>query len=630
VNDALGKDRSHAMNTHRQAPQGRLNGAVCIALAALLLCAPAAFAASPSALDALLQSARPVLPGPVKADSPPEELARMSLAPDGHLRFLGAPPGYGFPVTGAVPGKPEQTARVFLRQTAALLGADNAAIDFQLLRSKTAGDHRFVRFQQTYAGIPVFAAEVMVQLNPLDNVDCVLSDIMRATQPLDTGQVPTKPILSAGDAAIAAMRVAAAKARGAKLAVTDPQLAIFDPAVLDAPGSQHLVWDMEVSSEDDPTAGGQILLDAVTGAVIRHYPAVLDALNRQIYDSNNTTSDPGTLARSEGGAASTIADVNDAYDFLEDTYNFYSTNHGRDSMDGSGLTLSTTVRYCYPGYACPYDNSFFSPSNHRLYFGDGWPVDDIVGHEYTHGVTHFESDLKYENASGAINESFSDIWGEYIDLGNGAGTDTQAVRWLIGEDLAATLRDMENPPTFNDPDRMGSPLYIQPVANPSDTNDYGGVHTNSGVVNKLCFLLTDGDTFNGRTVSGMGVATVVGLFYYVNVNTLTSGANHTDLYHALRQAAINLGWTVTQRNNLYRACQAVEIADAGRDFYVDAAFSGTELGTITNPFNTVAEGYTAVSPGDRLFLRAGSYPQTIVFEKAIEVLSYDGSAVIGQ
>jgi bacillolysin len=630
VNDALGNGRNQTMNTHRQAPQRRLKGTACVALAALLPWVPAAFAASPSALDTLLQSARPALPGPVKADSPVPEPARMSLTPDGHLRFLGAPPGYGFPVSGAVPGKPEQTARVFLRQNAALLGAQNAAIDFQLRRSKTAGDRRFARFQQTYAGIPVFAAEVTVQLNPFDTVDCVLSDIMRDTQPLDAGQVPTKPILSAGDAAVAALGVAAAKARGAKLTVTDPQLAIFDPAVLDAPGSQHLVWDMWVSSEDDPTAGGQILLDAVTGALVRHYPAVLDALNRQIYDSNNTTADPGTLTRSEGGAASTIGDVNDAYEFLEDTYNFYSTNHGRDSMDGSGLTLSTTVRYCYPGYACPYDNSFFSPSNHRLYFGDGWAVDDIVGHEYTHAVTHFESDLKYENASGAINESFSDIWGEFVDLGNGAGTDTQAVRWLIGEDLAATLRDMENPPTFSDPDRMGSPSYVQPVANPNDTNDYGGVHTNCGVNNKLCFLLTDGDTFNGRTVTGMGVATVAGLYYYVNVNILTSGANHTDLYHSLRQAAINLGWTVTQRNNLYRACQAVEIADAGRDVYVDSAFSGTELGTFANPFNTVWEGYTAASPGDRLFIRVGSYPQTILLEKAMEVLSYDGSAVIGQ
>jgi len=179
-----------------------------------------------------------------------------------------------------------------------------------------------------------------------------------------------------------------------------------------------------------------------------------------------------------------------------------------------------------------------------------------------------------------------------------------AVRWEIGEDLTGgALRDMSDPPAFGDPDRMGHPNFIQPVPNPNAGNDYGGVHTNSGVNNKLCFLLTDGDTFNGQTIAGEGVAAVADLYYEVNANILTSGADYTDLYHALRQAAINLGWSSARRNKLYRACQMVEIADAGRGIYVDWTNTGLELGTFQYPFNTVVEGNFAIAPGDMSLVR---------------------------
>src|SRR5206468_2749856 len=83
-----------------------------------------------------------------------------------------------------------------------------------------------------------------------------------------------------------------------------------------------------------------------------------------------------------------------------------------------------------------------------------------------------------DNASGAINESLSDVWGELVDLTNGHGNDAPSVRWLIGEELAlATLRSMSNPPLYDDPDRYRSPLYLPPVSNPSNANDNGWVHT---------------------------------------------------------------------------------------------------------------------------------------------------------
>src|SRR6476620_5352850 len=131
-----------------------------------------------------------------------------------------------------------------------------------------------------------------------------------------------------------------------------------------------------------------------------------------------------------------------------------------------------------------------------MVYGDGFPVDDVVGHELTHGVTDFESSLFYFAQSGAINESLSDVFGEFIDLSNtaGGGNDSAAARWKIGEDIGA-FRDMKNPPAFGDPDMMQSANYF------SGPGDNAGVHTNSGVNNKAAFLMTDGGTFNGKTVT---------------------------------------------------------------------------------------------------------------------------------
>jgi Zn-dependent metalloprotease len=378
-------------------------------------------------------------------------------------------------------------------------------------------------------------------------------------------------------------------------------------------------------------------VNASNGEVVRVWTQIHSALNRQISDSNTTTNNPGTLVRSEGQGPSGIVDADNAYTFLGDTYNFYFNVHGRDSLNNAGMTLTATVRYCAPstnGPVCPPPGlAFFNGSSNRMYFGVGYTVDDITAHELTHGVTGFESGLIYTNASGAINESFSDIWGEFVDLVNGSGTDTAAVRWRIGEDApGGAIRSMTNPPAFSDPDRLFSPFYQQP----SNTNDLGGVHKNSGVNNKLCFLLTDGATFNGQTVSAMGITNVARLYYEVQVNLLGPAAGWTELYNALTQAAINIGWNTTDRNNLYRACQAVEIAGAPKDLYVDKTISCTfAVGNPActfgfGPYITISQGVNGAYPGDILHLRGGNYNEALTIDKILTLQADSGPVTIGQ
>ena len=230
-----------------------------------------------------------------------------------------------------------------------------------------------------------------------------------------------------------------------------------------------------------------------------------------------------------------------------------------------------------------------------MIYGDayGFPLaDDVVAHELTHGVTQYESNLFYYYQSGAINESFSDLWGEYYDQTNGLGNDTPAVKWLLGEDTAGlgAIRSMSNPPVYQDPDKMTSSYYVE------DASDNGGVHTNSGVNNKAVFLMVDGGTFNGKTVTALGWDKTAAIYYEVNTNLLSSGADYSDLYYALYQGCSNLigqkGITASDCQQVRNATDAVEMnAQPASNFNTDAPYcdegeplsiifsDGLELGT---------------------------------------------------
>ena len=144
-----------------------------------------------------------------------------------------------------------------------------------------------------------------------------------------------------------------------------------------------------------------------------------------------------------------------------------------------------------------------------LYCSGAPQADDVVGHELTHAVTQRSSGLYYYYQSGAINESLSDVWGEFIDLTNGAGDDSSSERWRMGEDWdeLGVIRNMAHPAEFGDPDRMTAPQYW------TSSLDNGGVHSNSGVNNRATALIVDGGAFNGHTVAGIGLNKASALYY---------------------------------------------------------------------------------------------------------------------
>ena len=228
---------------------------------------------------------------------------------------------------------------------------------------------------------------------------------------------------------------------------------------------------------------------------------VSDVKKRTIYNAQQGNSLPGILARQEGDQPVQDQAVNEAYDFSGATYDLFKNIYGRNSMDGNGMKLDSTVHY-QKGY----DNAFWN--GNQMVYGDGdedLPPDqqlfnrftkaiDVVGHELTHGVTQFEANLNYFQQSGALNESFSDVFGSLVKQYFLQQSAVEA-DWIIGEGLFTAnvagkgIRSMKAPGTaYNDPvlGKDPQPDHMKDYVNTSSDN--GGVHINSGIPNYAFFV----------------------------------------------------------------------------------------------------------------------------------------------
>jgi len=223
--------------------------------------------------------------------------------------------------------------------------------------------------------------------------------------------------------------------------------------------------------------------------------AVTSGKNRTVYTAKNGSSLPGTVVRKEGDPASSDMAVNEAYDGSGATYDLYKDIYGRDSIDGNGLPLNSTVHY-----QKNYDNAFWDGS--QMVYGDGdgelfnrfTIAIDVMGHELTHGVTQYEAKLVYSQQPGALNESMSDVFGSLVKQYSLKQSATDA-DWLIGAGLLASgvngvaLRSMKAPGTaYNDPvlGKDPQPAHMSNYVNTSSDN--GGVHINSGIPNHAFYV----------------------------------------------------------------------------------------------------------------------------------------------
>jgi Zn-dependent metalloprotease len=200
------------------------------------------------------------------------------------------------------------------------------------------------------------------------------------------------------------------------------------------------------------------------------------------------------LVRGEGDPRSDDRAVNEAYDGSGATYDLYFTEFGRNSIDERGMRLDSTVHY-----GRKYDNAFWN--GQQMVYGDGdgelfnrfTIAIDVIGHELTHGVTEYEAGLEYQDQPGALNESFSDVFGSLVKQYKRRQTAKEA-DWLIGKGLLArgvkgkALRSMKEPGTAYDDDILGKdpqPGHMTDYVRTRDDN--GGVHINSGIPNRAFY-----------------------------------------------------------------------------------------------------------------------------------------------
>lgn len=216
---------------------------------------------------------------------------------------------------------------------------------------------------------------------------------------------------------------------------------------------------------------------------------------RTIFDAKNGQQLPGTLVRGEGDPPTNDVAVNEAYDGAGTTYDLFDQVFERNSIDDRGLRLDSTVHY-----GKDYDNAFWNGSQMVYGDGDGQLFNrftiaiDVIGHELTHGITQYEAALIYYGEAGALNESFSDVFGSLVKQYSLKQTAEEA-DWIIGEGLLTEnvkgvgIRSMKEPGTaYNDPvlGKDPQPGHMKDIY--KGTADNGGVHINSGIPNRAFYL----------------------------------------------------------------------------------------------------------------------------------------------
>lgn len=432
---------------------------------------------------------------------------------------------------------PEAIARAFFSAHRALYGLRDPDAELRLRsRATDALGFTHLRFDQHHQGVPVWGGQLMAHVAADGHLEAVNGEYYANLA------VDTIPIISFADA-----RQRALAELGDEEAVLRPERSRL--VIYARDGKPALTWLVNLYSAR-VLGDWMIFVDAHDGSIRHRYNNLPFALERRTFTANNQRDLPGSLVCTEADphCAAGDTDARAAHIHASLVYSYYKTVHGRDSYDNLGGVLTSTVHY-----DVAYNNAFWN--GQQVVYGDGDGVTfaplaralDIVAHELTHAVTQYTSDLIYEDQSGALNESLSDIFAAMVEF---FATPAQA-DWLIGEDVYTpgtpgdALRSLSDPtqgvynPTL--PARgPGQPDHMSLYASLPLWIDQGGIHINSGIPNKAAYLLAQGGTFHGITVIGIGRGKMERIFYRAATLCLTPGANFASARACTIQAAKDL------------------------------------------------------------------------------------------
>ena len=622
----------------------------------------------------------------------------------------------------------QQKSMAFFRQYGSIFGIprpDSQLKEVGRQQDRTGATH--INYQQYYAGVPVFGAVLKAHFDAKNQLRTVNGT---AIPNIAVSPTPTRSAASAADTAVATVNEALKPATAVNARRT--QLMVFQAGLAQGVDlGTHLVWEVEVGNGKNVREF--VYVDAHNGKVVDQITGTPDGLYRRAYDGDNQPTVPSSYPNSpfweEGDTfPTTVTEANNMITVSQETYDFYFHAFGRDSFDGAGAKMDSIFNR---GYDCPnasWNGTFIS-------FCPGFTTDDVTAHEWTHAYTDYTDGLIYQWQPGALNESYSDIYGETVDslnnhigndspdvartadscstfgtpkgvlqinspgsidgtypaqsaqfgppltetgvigdvayaspalactaLTNGAeisgkialvdrgtctfvtkvrnaqnagaigvvvannvssglpgmgddstgsdinipslgitradgntikqnlpgvnatlkaspGTDA-SLRWLLGEDVGflnpptGAIRDMWNPGCYSNPGKVTDTAYYV-----CDTSDAGGVHTNSGIPNHAYALIVDGGTYNGKSVTGIGLTKAAHIYWQAKTVYQVPSTDFADHADALEAACSDLATAGTNLASLTDGTPSNQFVTTGDCTQVSDAIAAVEMRT---------------------------------------------------
>jgi Zn-dependent metalloprotease len=349
----------------------------------------------------------------LKAENQGAQVSRSSAT--GTANFVRLPPSLAAKAADAQ--SQDEKAIAFVSRHAEAFGLRMGSADLKLVATeKDSLGHSHLKYKQEYAGVPVFGASLKAHFDGNNELAVVSGTLVPDIA------ISTVPSRSAGEAGDTAVRRVESQSDNSGLSVRNSRLVVFREGLAKGtPGDSHLAYEVEVGN--GVNVREFVFVDAHTGKFIDQITGIPDAMNRRAYDGNNGSFAyvlsiwPDSPFWVEGETFPTgVTEADNMLLASKETYDMFSNAFGRDSFDGAGANMDSVFDR---GYSCPnasWNGAFIS-------FCPGLTTDDVTGHEWGHAYTDYTDDLIYQWQPGALNESYSDVVGETVDMINGRGGD---------------------------------------------------------------------------------------------------------------------------------------------------------------------------------------------------------------
>jgi Zn-dependent metalloprotease len=519
--------------------------------------------------------------------------------------------------TAAERGNPSALAFGFLDANRTLFNLTSASAQFRLLRIEVDAaefsDAAHVRLQQMHEGVPVHGGQLIVHVAGDDGVLGVNGRYRPAIQLISS--VPNISKDAAEEIALRHLRESALDVDERDTArprvLSDrTELVVY----VDQAEKATLAWRVRVLNTR-PLGSWNIFVNARKAGAVAQATEQGGTLKRRVtYTAQGTSEIPGWKLADEGEIPRD-AIARAAHEGAGKVYDYFFNNFKRDSIDGRGMPLVSTVNWGESPQE--QENAAWIGEENQMVYGNGGrtfrPLAtglDVVGHEFTHGVINTTADLVYEAQSGALNESFADVFGVLISGSN----------WEVGRGVVKSppfpvpyLRSLSDPNAngFYNPRNplagVGQPATMEQYANlpVSRRADNGGVHINSGIPNFAAYKV---GTALGRDKTGQ-------IWYRALTNYMGPRSRFTDAATATIRAA----------QELYGATDAETVRNAWASVGIGGQASSEPAQQQGKPKPSGSDaGSTAVPAGCTNVLQNGGFEN----ESNWKQLTQSGSGII--